>query len=269
RRLPRLGRGPAARPARADAAGALARHGAGRDPRAHHPLLGARSAARGLRAYRARQGRVAARRAVGPRAAQCADPGHHGDGPAVRGVAGRHDRGGERVLPAGAGPPDLPVDRQPRPDRGAQLRDAARRDGGAGELRRRRAVRRDRPAREGERPVSAVLESAPLAPSAGPGFWARAVRPPRLVVRLGVCLLVALAAALSFVWTPHNPYEIDLALKLRAPDAHHWLGTDAFGRDIASLLLVGARASIVVGVIAVGIGLVAGTALGLLASAKR
>jgi peptide/nickel transport system permease protein len=47
------------------------------------------------------------------------------------------------------------------------------------------------------------------------------------------------------------------------------MGTDAFGRDIASLLLVGARASIAVGVIAVGIGLVIGTALGLLASARR
>jgi peptide/nickel transport system permease protein len=51
--------------------------------------------------------------------------------------------------------------------------------------------------------------------------------------------------------------------------AQHWLGTDPFGRDIASLLLVGARNSIVVGVIAVGIGLVVGTALGLLAAARR
>jgi peptide/nickel transport system permease protein len=58
-------------------------------------------------------------------------------------------------------------------------------------------------------------------------------------------------------------------LKLRAPDGTHWLGTDAFGRDVASLLLVGARASIAVGLIAVGIGLVIGTAFGLLASARR
>ncbi|NEI32411.1 ABC transporter permease subunit, partial [Rhizobium leguminosarum] len=56
---------------------------------------------------------------------------------------------------------------------------------------------------------------------------------------------------------------------LRAPGAAHWLGTDAFGRDVASLLLVGARNSILVGVIAVGIGLTVGTALGLLAAARR
>src|SRR5205085_11252773 len=77
------------------------------------------------------------------------------------------------------------------------------------------------------------------------------------------------AAGLSFIWTPHDPYDIDMALKLKPPDAQYWLGTDPFGRDVASLLLVGARASIAVGVIAVGVGLVMGTALGLLASARR
>ena len=60
------------------------------------------------------------------------------------------------------------------------------------------------------------------------------------------------------VWAP-IPYSYntinDLGGKAApsAPDAQHWLGTDAFGRDVASLLLVGARASILVGVIAVGI----------------
>ena len=63
-------------------------------------------------------------------------------------------------------------------------------------------------------------------------------------------------------------YEIDMAAKLQPPSAAHWLGTDVLGRDIVSLLLVGARASIVVGVIAVGIGLVFGVCLGLLAAAR-
>jgi peptide/nickel transport system permease protein len=117
--------------------------------------------------------------------------------------------------------------------------------------------------------MSAVLETAPLAPLAGPGFWQRARRHPSFMIGLVLSVLLVLAAGLSFLWTPHSPYEIDMALKLRAPDATFWLGTDPFGRDIASLLLVGARASIVVGVIAVGIGLLIGTALGLLASAKR
>ncbi|MBC5786219.1 ABC transporter permease [Ramlibacter sp. USB13] len=113
------------------------------------------------------------------------------------------------------------------------------------------------------------MDSTPLAPLQGPGFWQRARRNPSFMIGLALSVLLALAAALSLVWTPWNPYEVDMALKLRAPDARHWLGTDPYGRDVASLLLVGARASIAVGVIAVGIGLVIGTALGLLASARR
>ncbi len=97
----------------------------------------------------------------------------------------------------------------------------------------------------------------------------RALRHPSFAIGLILTVLLVGAAMLSLVWTPYSPYEIDMALRLRAPDASHWLGTDPYGRDIASLLLVGARASIVVGVIAVGIGLVIGVGLGLLAAARR
>ena len=82
-------------------------------------------------------------------------------------------------------------------------------------------------------------------------------------------LALLLAATLSMVWTPWSPYEIDIPSKLQGPSGQHWLGTDPFGRDVASLLLVGARNSILVGVIAVSIGLLAGTALGLIAAARR
>jgi peptide/nickel transport system permease protein len=117
--------------------------------------------------------------------------------------------------------------------------------------------------------MSAVLDTGPLAPLQGQGFWRRARRNPSFMIGLVLSVLLVLAAALSFVWTPFDPYNVDMALKLRAPDAQHWLGTDPYGRDVASLLLVGARASIAVGLIAVGIGLVIGTAFGLLASARR
>mgnify|MGYP000004557686 FL=1 len=100
-------------------------------------------------------------------------------------------------------------------------------------------------------------------------FARRALRHPSFAIGAALTTLLALAALLSLAWTPHSPYEIDMALRLRAPDAAHWLGTDPYGRDVASLLLVGARASITVGVIAVGIGLVVGAALGLLAAARR
>jgi peptide/nickel transport system permease protein len=101
-----------------------------------------------------------------------------------------------------------------------------------------------------------------------PGFPGRALRHRGFVIGGALTLLLLLAAALSLAWTPW-PLEIDIPRKLQAPSAAHWLGTDAFGRDVASLLLAGARASILVGVIAVGIGLSAGTALGLLAAARR
>lgn len=79
---------------------------------------------------------------------------------------------------------------------------------------------------------------------------------------------VILAALVSLVWTPHDPREIDIALQLLGPSADHWLGTDRNGRDIASMILVGARYTLAVGAGAVAIGAGTGVALGLLASAK-
>ena len=117
--------------------------------------------------------------------------------------------------------------------------------------------------------MNAVLPPLAALAAPGRGFWQRARRHPSFVVGAVLSLAVLAAAGLSYLWTPHDPYDIDMALKLRVPDARFWLGTDPFGRDIVSLLLVGARASIAVGVIAVGIGVVIGTALGLLASACR
>jgi peptide/nickel transport system permease protein len=100
------------------------------------------------------------------------------------------------------------------------------------------------------------------------GFTRRALAHRSFLIGGVLTLVLLLAASLSLVWTPWSPYEVDMAAKLQAPDAQHWLGTDPFGRDVASLLLVGARNSILVGLIAVSIGLTVGTALGLLAAAR-
>jgi len=101
------------------------------------------------------------------------------------------------------------------------------------------------------------------------GFWQRAWRHPSFAIGFVLTALLAAAALLSLLWTPWPPAEIDIPNKLQAPSAAHWLGTDSLGRDLFSQLLVGSQNSIVVGVIAVGIGLVAGVALGCLASARR
>lgn len=88
---------------------------------------------------------------------------------------------------------------------------------------------------------------------------------------LGACLsaLFLIAAALSYVWTPFDHTVLDIPNKLKGPNATHWLGTDHFGRDILSMLMVGARTSIAVAVVAVGIGIGVGVPLGLWAAARR
>ena len=104
---------------------------------------------------------------------------------------------------------------------------------------------------------------------AAPGFWSRALRHPSFLVGALLSAVVLLAALLSLVWSPYPPADIDIPNKLAGPSLAHWLGTDSLGRDVFSQLLVGAQNSIVVGVIAVGIGLAAGVSLGCLASARR
>ena len=105
--------------------------------------------------------------------------------------------------------------------------------------------------------------------SATNAFTHRALRHPSFAFGAWLVALLVLGAALSLLWTPFPATELDIPNKLLPPGGAHWLGTDSLGRDIVSLLLVGARASIAVGVIAVGIGIGFGVALGLLASARR
>lgn len=100
-------------------------------------------------------------------------------------------------------------------------------------------------------------------------FWTRARHHPSFMTGASLVALLIGLALLSFVWTPHPATEIDVPNKLQPPSATHWLGTDSLGRDIASLLIEGSRASIAVGVIAVGIGIVVGVVLGLWAAARR
>jgi len=100
-------------------------------------------------------------------------------------------------------------------------------------------------------------------------FMHRAVRHPSFVTGGTMVLLLVASAVLSLVWSPYPVGDIDIPNKLASSSAAHWLGTDSLGRDIASLLLVGSQNSLLVGFIAVGIGLGLGVPLGLLASARQ
>lgn len=97
----------------------------------------------------------------------------------------------------------------------------------------------------------------------------RALKHPSFVAGSAVVLLLVVSAVVSLFWSPYPVGDIDIPHKLAASSAQHWFGTDSLGRDIASLLLVGSQNSLLVGFIAVGIGLGVGVPLGLLASAKR
>lgn len=90
-----------------------------------------------------------------------------------------------------------------------------------------------------------------------------------LILGAGLTAVFAGAALLSFLWVPHGIETLDIANKIRPPSAAHPLGTDHFGRDILSMIMVGARTSIAVALVAVGIGMGLGVPLGLAAAARR
>src|SRR5512138_627951 len=100
--------------------------------------------------------------------------------------------------------------------------------------------------------VAAAALPSPGAPPSG--FVARALHHPSFAVGVVLTALLLLAALVSLVWSPYPPADLDIPHKLQGASAAHWFGTDSLGRDIASQLLVGAQASIVVGVFAVLIG---------------
>ncbi|AWK85925.1 ABC transporter permease [Azospirillum thermophilum] len=79
--------------------------------------------------------------------------------------------------------------------------------------------------------------------------------------------LVVGVALLSLAWTPFPAEQVRVLARLRGPSAEHWLGTDHFGRDVLSMIMVGARNSLAVGAAAVALGAAAGVPLGLLAAA--
>lgn len=80
--------------------------------------------------------------------------------------------------------------------------------------------------------------------------------------------VIAFMALISFFWTPYLVTDLPVANRLQSPSMIHILGTDHFGRDIFSMIMVGSRNSIAVALVAVGIGIVVGVPLGCIAAAK-
>ncbi len=104
--------------------------------------------------------------------------------------------------------------------------------------------------------------SAPRAPKK------RSRLSPTLIVGLVLVAIVTIAALISFVWTPYDPVQAIAADRLQGPSGAHWFGTDKYGRDVFSAMLYGARITLFVGIISVGIALLVGTPLGILAGIR-
>lgn len=100
-------------------------------------------------------------------------------------------------------------------------------------------------------------------------FFRRCVRHRSFMAGGILSLTLVAVALLSLVWTPHSPIKMNIRGRFADPTWDHLLGTDQFGRDILSIIMSGAQNSITVGVVSVGIGLIFGISLGLLAAARR
>ena len=87
------------------------------------------------------------------------------------------------------------------------------------------------------------------------------------VVGLAITLAIALMALVSFAWTPYDVADLVVSDRMKPPSGAHWFGTDHFGRDILSMIMVGSRNSIAVALVAVGIGMGIGVPLGCWAAA--
>ena len=96
-----------------------------------------------------------------------------------------------------------------------------------------------------------------------------ALRSPNFVAGAAITLVFVLMALLSFVWTPYDYVAQNIPNKLKPPSVEHWLGTDHFGRDILSMIMVGARTSIAVAFVAVTFAMILGVPVGLWAAARR
>jgi peptide/nickel transport system permease protein len=121
--------------------------------------------------------------------------------------------------------------------------------------------------------MSAPATSASLLPAVAQpaarasGRRIRGILSSRSIVIGGAVIFVVVVLAVCAPYiAPFSPDQIGAGRRLSPPGAAHWLGTDEFGRDILSRILFGARLTLYIGFVAVGIGLTCGVAIGAVAA---
>jgi peptide/nickel transport system permease protein len=106
-----------------------------------------------------------------------------------------------------------------------------------------------------------VVAAAPRHPwLTGVGAFCR--RRPLGAIGAAVVVLMIVVALTATLIAPYDPLTVDFGAMLAAPSRAHWLGTDAFGRDVLSRLLYGSRTALIVGFGAAFVGATAGAVLG-------
>jgi len=93
--------------------------------------------------------------------------------------------------------------------------------------------------------------------------------PLNALIGIVIVALIAAAALVSLVWTPHDPLRINFGSRLKLPGGRYLLGTDEFGRDELSRLMAGAATSVWIAVLTVTFSIVAGSIVGVLTGFLR
>jgi peptide/nickel transport system permease protein len=205
---------------------------------------------------------------------------------AARNAPGRHRGRGDDLRAAGDGPADGRGDLVPRLSRRADQRHAGRGSPGHAQPGGRPHVRVARPAdpvsmsppvsaEPGrlnlEVPVTSVTAAVAAmdapASAATPGraraLWRALKRNPLGLASAAVLSILVLTAVFADVLAPYDPLATQPEIRLAPPSRAHLFGTDDIGRDVFSRIIHGARISLWVGLLAVGLGTFAGMIIGL------
>lgn len=113
-----------------------------------------------------------------------------------------------------------------------------------------------------------MTDQAQLSVPRGNAFLSKALASRSFMIGFLITAFVALMALVSFFWVPYDVTVLPVGDRMKPPSATHLLGTDHFGRDILSMIMVGSRNSIAVALVAVGIGMGIGVPLGCWAAAR-
>jgi len=100
-------------------------------------------------------------------------------------------------------------------------------------------------------------------------LWQQSWQHRSFVIGIILSFIMLFTGVVSLFWTPYSVELLDIPHKLQGASTAHWLGTDHFGRDVFSMLMVGAWNSMLVSVFAIGFGAGIGVPLGALAAGKR